>query len=207
MQSEKRNMERMCEVVPDSDDQVLQNFLTNSSWDERAVMDRVAQDADGLLGGTADSALYIDESGFKKKGKHSAGVSRQWNGREGKKENSQVAVFAALGQNERVNIVDSRLYLPKEWTDDIQRCDAAGIPKESQKFETKIEMAYDMVCHAREIGLRFKWVGFDGLYGNALWLLKALNKDNEIFMADVHKDQHIYLKNPEPQLPEINSYQ
>jgi hypothetical protein len=43
MQADKRNMERMAEAVPDSDDQVLQNFLTHSSWDHRVVMDQVAR--------------------------------------------------------------------------------------------------------------------------------------------------------------------
>ena len=45
MQSEKRNMERMVEAVPDSDYQVLQNFLTHSSWEHRGVMDRTASNA------------------------------------------------------------------------------------------------------------------------------------------------------------------
>ena len=31
IQSEKRNMERMAEVVPESDEQVLQHFLSNSN--------------------------------------------------------------------------------------------------------------------------------------------------------------------------------
>lgn len=45
MQSEKRNMERMVEAVPDSDYQVMQNFLTHSSWEHRGVMDRTASNA------------------------------------------------------------------------------------------------------------------------------------------------------------------
>ena len=71
MQSRKKNMERMAEVVPESDEQVLQHFLTNSDWDERGVLDQVALDADALLGGSEDSSLLIDESGFTKKGNKS----------------------------------------------------------------------------------------------------------------------------------------
>ena len=41
MQARKKNMERMAEVVPGSDDQVLQHFLSNSRWDERGVLDQV----------------------------------------------------------------------------------------------------------------------------------------------------------------------
>ena len=194
-------MERMAEVVPETDEQVLQNFLTHSSWDERAVMDQVALDTDKLLGGTVDSALYIDESGFQKKGKKSVGVARQWNGRLGKKENSQVGVFGALGRQESVSVIDSRLYLPKEWTESPKRCNAAKIPRASQEFKTKIEIALDIVRHAREIGVQFNWVGMDALYGNSPWLLQALNDDKEVFMADIHKNQHIYLTDPQPFLP------
>ncbi len=71
MQAEKRNMERMAEAVPDSDEQVLQNFLTHSSWDYRPVMDRVASNTDALLGSRIGTGLYIDESAFQKKGEHS----------------------------------------------------------------------------------------------------------------------------------------
>ena len=78
MQARRKNMERMAEVVVDSDEQALQHFLSNSPWDERAVLDQVARDADALLGGTPDSALLIDESGITKKGRHSVGVARQW---------------------------------------------------------------------------------------------------------------------------------
>ena len=77
-------MERMEEVVAGADDQRLQHMLTESPWAHRAVLDQVAQEADHWLGGTADSCLLIDESGFAKKGTHSVGVKRQWCGRQGK---------------------------------------------------------------------------------------------------------------------------
>jgi SRSO17 transposase len=51
IQASKKNMERMAEAVPNSDDQVLQHFLTNSSWDDQLVIDQLAQDANQLIGG------------------------------------------------------------------------------------------------------------------------------------------------------------
>ncbi len=83
MQARRKNMARMSELVPDSGEQALQHFLSNSPWDERAVLDQVAQEADARLGGSEDSALLIDESGIAKKGRTPVGVSRQWNGRLG----------------------------------------------------------------------------------------------------------------------------
>lgn len=80
----------MTEKVPDSDYQVVQHFITHSLWEYRPVMEQVAADGSRLLGGTADSALFIDESGIPRKGKESVGVARQWCGRLGKVENCQV---------------------------------------------------------------------------------------------------------------------
>jgi SRSO17 transposase len=201
MQADKRNMERMAEAVPDSDDQVLQNFLTHSSWDYRGVMDQVARNANDLIGASVGAGLYIDESAFQKKGTKSVGVARQWNGRLGKQDNCQVGVFGAIGQADRVCLVDARLYLPQAWTSDAARCDEADIPRPEQVHRTKLELALQIVRHARHTGLRFEWIGMDGAYGNSLALLQTLQEEREVFMADIHSDQHIYLSDPAPYLP------
>jgi SRSO17 transposase len=194
-------MERMAEVVIGGDEQVLQHFLSNSPWDEQAVMDQVATETDALLGGSEESALYIDESAIKKQGKHSVGVARQWNGRLGKVDNSQVGVFAALGRGGRVNLIDARLYLPEEWTQDSTRCHAAKIPLPQQTFKTKIQLALEIVRRARALGLRYNWIGVDGFYGQAPELLRSLDAEGGVFMADIHSDQHLYLSDPAPYLP------
>lgn len=77
----------------------------------------------------ADSVLLIDESAFAKKGIRSAGVARQWNGRLGKVDNCQVGVFATLCRGELASLVDVRLYLPRCWAEDDDRCRQAAIPE------------------------------------------------------------------------------
>jgi len=67
----------------------------------------VAQRGHQLLGGD-ESCLLLDESGFEKKGEHSVGVARQWNGRLGQVDNCQVGVFAALGRGTRATLIDYR---------------------------------------------------------------------------------------------------
>jgi SRSO17 transposase len=201
MQSEKRNMERMVEVVPESDEQSYQHFLSVSPWDERAVLDHVASDADRLLGGTVNSALLIDEVGITKKGTKSVGVSRQYNGSVGKTDNCQVGVFTVLSQGIRAAVVDQRLYLPAAWTADPERCDAVGVPRANQTFKTKPELALEMIRHQRALGVCFAWVGADGLYGNDPAFLRALDDDGERFAIDVHSDQRVYLDDPQPQVP------
>ena len=201
-QARRKNMERMAEVVPDSNDQSLQHFVSNSNWRARPVLDQVALSADGLLGGNEDSALLIDESAFAKKGNKSVGVSRQWNGNMGKTDNCQVAVFAALSCGESATLIDTRLYLPKKWVEDRARCDAAGIPRKHQVMKSKSDLALEIVRHQRQLGVRFNWVGMDAGYGKDPALLRTLEDDGEVFVADVHKDQRIYLEDPRPSIPQ-----
>lgn len=195
-------MERMEEVVPETNEQRLQNFLTESPWDHRAVMDQVARDADQLIGGQPDSCLLIDETSFEKKGSESVGVARLWCGRLGKTENCQVAVFGALSDGARFVPIDARLYLPKDWVANAKRCRKAGIPDDDIVFRTKTQQALDIVRHAREQGLRFGWTALDGGYGKEPWFLRELDRQGEVFVADVHKDQMIFLDDPRPALPE-----
>ncbi len=70
MQTVRKNVERMTEVVPETEYQSLHHFTTHSPWEHRPVMDQVALDADRLLGGSPDTALVIDESSLPKKGKN-----------------------------------------------------------------------------------------------------------------------------------------
>ena len=194
-------MERIEEVIPEADHQALQHMLSESAWSERLVFDQIGQDAQRLLGGHADSSLLIDESGFPKKGTHSVGVGRQWCGQLGKVENCQVGVFAALGCGRQVTLIDARLFLPQAWTQDPQRCQAAGIPPAQRDFKRKHDLALEMIAHARRQGIGFAWVGFDGFYGSEPAWLRTLDDGGEVFLGDVHKDQRIYLDDPQPFVP------
>ncbi len=205
MQAQRKNMERMEESVVDADDQRLQHMLTESQWDHRAVLDQVALEADHWLGGTADSCLLIDESGFAKKGNHSVGVQRQWCGRQGKVDNCQVGVFAALGKGHLSTLIDERLYLPAEWVSSPARCRKAGIPAAERTYQSKSELAMQMVRHQKGLGLRYAWVGADSGYGKEPAFLRGLAAMGEVFVVDVHKDQLIYLEDPRPVVPKSTS--
>jgi SRSO17 transposase len=186
----------MAEIVPDTDAQALHHFLAHSPWDARAVMDQVARDVDSLLGGDQDSCLLLDETCFAKKGKKSVGVARQWMGRQGKTDNCQVAVFAALARGRWVSLIDAELYLPQVWVQDPQRCTAAGVPSERQVLKTKPALALELVQRARHKGVRFSWITADGGYGQNRALLRALDDAGERFVIDAHRDQRIFLEEP-----------
>jgi len=198
----RKNMDRMAEVVPDAKSRNLQQFLTHSTWDERAVIDHVAQDVNKLIGDKSSTGFIIDESSFAKQGKMSVGTARQWLGRLGKVDNGQVAVFGALATERFVSPVDVRLYLPKEWTRDKKRCDKADIPKNERKFHTKVELALKIVEQARRNRLNYGWIGADAGYGKGPGFCIALAQMSEIFVVDVHSDFFVYTEDPSPYIPE-----
>ena len=90
--------------------------------------------------GEPDGVLIADDTGFLKKGTRSAGVQRQYSGTAGRTENCQVGVFLAYASPHGHALIDRELYLPQSWTEDPERCRAAGIPEEVE-FATKPRQA------------------------------------------------------------------
>ncbi len=183
--------------------QNLQHFISNSPWDSGAVMRRVASDTDKLFRENEEkTGLLIDESGMKKQGKKSVGVARQYLGSSGKADNGQVGVFASLVQGDKVGIIDTRLYLPDERTDDRKRCRNAGIPEDRTVFRTGCESGPEMILCAGRQGTGSERVGGDGLYGHDSELRYGPDDAGEFCLPDIHSDQYVYLSDPCPYIPE-----
>ena len=197
----RKNIETIENDVSGSDYQGMEQFISSSPWDHRALLDDVAHDANELLGDEKEAGFYIDESSFLKKGTSSVGVQRQWSGRAGKVENCQVAVFGCLGKESDFALVDFRLFLPESWTEDSARCDKAKIPEDQRKYKAKWELALEMVAGARANGMSFGWVGVDSLYGHNNQFLNALEDAGERFMADVRKNYKIWTECPKLEVP------
>ena len=77
--------------------------------------------------GDAQGVLIVDETGFLKKGRHSAGVARQYSGTAGRIENCQIGVFLAYAGPRGATLLDRVLYLPRSWTDAPARLQAVGL--------------------------------------------------------------------------------
>ena len=208
-QAEKRNMEKMSETVEGSTHQNVHHFLSQSPWNAKAVIARIGHDTEQELQKVAHRSgqkigYIVDESGWRKQGTKSVGVSRQWLGSLGKVDNGQVAVFGSLVCGTERGLVNTRLFLPECWTEDAVRCHKAGIPDEARSFQTKPMLALEMVREDRQRGLQFDWVGGDGLYGHDSKFRYGLADDGERYLLDVHADESVYLTPPHPYIPERN---
>jgi SRSO17 transposase len=156
--------ERAGEVSPDG----MQRLLRRADWDVEGVRDDVRAYVIEHLG-DPDGVLIGDESGFLKKGRRSAGVQRQYSGTAGRTENCQIGVFLAYASRHGHALIDRELYVPESWTDDRERCRAAGIP-DAVEFATKPRQLMAMLARALDAGVPFAWVTADEVYGQAGYL-------------------------------------
>lgn len=207
----KGNIERVLEEVDVAGKgdgyQQVQQFITDSPWDSFELMTNVACQTSTLYASQPtyqeqEVGYIIDESAHLKKGRHSVGVARQYAGVVGKVDNCQVGVYASLVWQRRTSLINTRLYLPESWTEDTARCQQAGIPEAAQKQKTKQQLALEMLKADMAAGVRFGWVGGDGLYGHGYELSYAVDDLGLPFLFDVHCDQRVYLEEPAISVPE-----
>jgi len=119
--------------------------------------------------GDPQGVLVVDETGFLKKGDKSAGVQPQYSGAAGRTANAQVGVFLTYAGPRGHTFLDRALYLPASWTDDRDRCRAAGIP-DDVAFATKPKLAQAMLERALDAGVPAAWVTADSIYGDVKYL-------------------------------------
>ena len=155
----------------------MQRLLSAAVWDHEGCRDELRSFVfqsllPGVLSPLSASAcslfpIYVlDESGCPKRGRHSAGVARQYCGISGRVENCQVGVFLSYVTAAGHALIDRELYLPEEWCADLPRRRAAHIP-DTLTFQTKPELALRMLERARAAGLPARWVVADTVYGHS----------------------------------------
>jgi SRSO17 transposase len=184
---ERKNGWQMAEELGEANAHGVQRLLEEADWDEEAVRDELRTYVIEQLG-ESGGILVVDETGFVKKGKESAGVARQYSGTAGRRENSQIGVFLLYASKSGAAFIDRALYLPDEWTADRVRCREAGIPDEVE-FATKGELAQQMLARAFAAGVPAEWVVGDTVYGYdelRLWL-EAQQKNDVLAVSETHQ--------------------
>src|SRR3712207_1367362 len=128
--------------------QSLHHLVAKAEWDDAALLRAVREQVLPAIERHGPVRYWIvDDTGFPKKGKHSAGVARQDCGELGKRESCQVSVSLSVA-NDRASLpVAWRLYLPEAWAADPERRAKAGVPEEIG-FATKPAIALGQIRRA-----------------------------------------------------------
>jgi SRSO17 transposase len=197
----RRNLRKMAIYSPKRcDNQALSHFLSNSPWLHKNLSKSVRTKAIETIG--TNGVIILDESGMKKSGDNSVGVSRQYCGNLGKVDNCQVGVFLAYSKGNKRTLIDFRLYLPKNWVEDKERCLKAKIPPEMIKFQTKYDLGLEMIDNVIKEEIPFSYVAMDGFYGENPELLTELENRGITFVADIATNSQVYLEKPVVGIPE-----
>ena len=164
----------------------MQRLLSQALWDQDGVRDQLrralvqsleppTQACPSTQPPTPFPLLVLDESGFPKRGTHSAGVAPQYCGATGRVENCQVGVFlsyvTALGHG----LIDRELYLPEDWCADPVRRQEVHIP-DTVRFRTKPELGQIMIQRCQQANVPIRWVVADTVYGHSPDLRRFLEQ-------------------------------
>ena len=166
----------------DQERQGLQKFIGHVPWAQGPLWATLAGEVGAELG-EPDGVIVFDSSGFPKNGAKSVGVARQGCGRLGKVENCQVGIYMCYVSRKGHAIVNTRIYLPKEWTKARARRRGAGVPK-GVRFRTRQELALEML---EESGgqLPHAWIAGDDAMGRPSGCRQELRTRGQRYLLGV----------------------
>jgi len=173
----------------------LQEFLGLHKWNHPQMRRRVQEI---VMRDYADenAIAIVDETGFAKKGKKTAGVQRQWCGTTGKKDNCVVTVDLGYSAGDFYALIDSDLYLPEEtWHKDRQRCRKAAIPDEVV-YRPKWQIALEELKRAITNGVRFKYLTADEAYGKCAAFRREVGECGLTYVIEVPCSTAGWIKKP-----------
>jgi SRSO17 transposase len=189
--AERKNGWQLAEISGAATPYGFQHLLGRTAWEPDAVRDELRRYVVQQLG-DPDGVLVIDETGILKKGRHSAGVARQYSGTAGRIENCHIGVFVGYASRLGQARLDRELYLPKEWTDDPARCRQAGIPQD-RRFATKPQLAQQILARALTAGVPARWVTGDSVYGDDRRLRMWLEAQPQAYVLAVSGKEYVWV--------------
>ena len=187
---ERKNAWQLAEGVGDATPYGFQHLLGRADWEADTIRDELRGYVVEHLG-EPEGVLVVDETGFLKKGSKSVGVAKQYSGTAGKVENGQIGVFLAYASSQGRTFLDRELYLPREWANDVERRQEAGVPEEV-RFATKPQLARRMLERAFDAGVPAAWVTGDTVYGGDRRLRMWLEGRDQPFVLAIKSNEPLW---------------
>ncbi|MGH8240520.1 MAG: IS701 family transposase [Steroidobacteraceae bacterium] len=200
LDGKRKSIQPMAERVQDGDEQCLQQFVNQSPWDWAPVRERLARRIQAEL---EPDAWVVDDTGFPKAGRCSAGVARQYSGTLGKVANCQIGVSVNAVTDHASCPLDWRLFLPEEWDADAERRAGAHLPVE-ERHRPKWRLALEMLDELRGWGLEPPPIIADSGYGEITEFRLGLEQRELDYVVEVKGQTSAYAEDVRPGQP---SYQ
>lgn len=188
---DRKSVEPMAARVAPDDYGQLHHFVCASCWPPEPLERVLTEKAQQLVGGP-DAVLIVDDTALLKQGKRSVGVARQYAGSAGKTTNCQTLVSLTLARGEVPVGLALRLFLPAEWTDDAERCRAAGVPEARLAYRTKLDLALDEIDRVTAAGVVYGCVLADAGYGVSSYFRQALSARGLTWAVGIPRVQKVY---------------
>jgi SRSO17 transposase len=193
----RKSVQAMASRLPDGNEQNLQQFVNQSTWDPVPVRRRIAQRMVPLIG---PDAWAIDDVSFPKDGRMSVAVAHQYCGALGKQANCQVAVSVHAVTDAASCPLQWRLFVPQEWADDPVRRRRTGIPEESGHRE-KWRLALDTIDELAGWGLVPPVVVADAGYGQNADFRDGLSRRGIGYVVAIRSDVTVHPQDARPTAP------
>jgi len=201
LDGKRKSIEPMAARLEDGDEQCLQQFVNQSPWDEVPVRRALARRMSKEL---QPEAWVIDDTGFPKFGKMSAGVARQYSGCLGKVGNCQIGVSINAATEDASCPLNWRLYIPEEWDEETEwnkeRREKAKLPEGVHHVE-KWRQALEMIDELIAWGLKPPPLLGDGAYGDVTELRTSLEQRELEYVLDVAGSLSAYREDVKPSQP------
>jgi SRSO17 transposase len=183
----------------------LQEFLRDHQWQHSQVRDQLQRHVGVELAGLPDDGLgnvgLVDETSAVKSGAKTPGVQRQYLGCVGKIDNGIVTVHLGVCKGRYKTLIDAELFLPEDWANDRDRCQAAGIP-EDLEYRPKWQIALEELDRAQANQVPLDWLTFDEGYGQAPEFVCGLDDRKLRFVGEVPKSLSCLAVNGSEQRPD-----
>ncbi|MFE2521615.1 IS701 family transposase [Streptomyces mirabilis] len=196
----RKSIQAMAARLPDGNEQNLQQFVNQSTWDPEPVQRRIAERMLPLIRPTA---WVINDVSVPKDGRMSAGVAPQYCGALGKRANCQVAVSVHAASDTASCPLQWRLFLPQEWASDTDRRAVTRIPPEVTHRE-KWRLALDMLDTLAAWGMTPPVVVADAAYGTNAYLRTALSEGGLAYVLSIRSDVSAHPFDAKPATPARN---
>ena len=177
----RKSLPEIAKVVGILSPQSLHHFVANSPWSvEELQSRRLTITLEALKG--AKIIVVVDETGDRKKGTKTDYVARQYLGSVGKVDNGIVSVNA-YGIYENITFpLIFKVFKPK------------GTLKPGDKYETKIELASEIIREIVEFGFNIELVLADSLYGEASSFISKLNQYNLQWVLAIRSNHGVWME-------------